>query len=223
MLVPNRMFRNDARQALPGRDDRRATSATSRRATPSPSATSTTTATRTSSSRWAAPTWATRRRSALYRNPGSANTWIGLELEGVRSNRRAVGARLTLSVDSPVGPRTIHRTSAPAAASAATRCARRSAWARPAASPGSRSLWPATGLKQRVTGLSPGRRYRIREGAPEGRRGRLARQHRRTHASGSSCRPAALALVPQRGAGLTLDDLVGGHVSEGLASGRSAR
>jgi hypothetical protein len=27
--------------------------------------------------------------------------------------------------------------------------------------------WPATGLTQRVTGLAPGRRYRVREGAPK--------------------------------------------------------
>ncbi len=104
-------------------------------------------------------------RSAFYRNPGSTNTWIGLELEGVRSNRGAVGARITLSVDSPTGPRTIHRTIGPGGSFGGNPLrqevglgrARRVAWLE--------ILWPATGLKQRVTSLSPGRRYRIREGA----------------------------------------------------------
>ena len=103
-------------------------------------------------------------RSALYRNPGSGNTWIGLELEGVRSSRRAVGARLKLSVESPAGQRFIHRTVGsggsfggnPMRQEIGLGQARRVSWLE--------ILWPATGLKQRVTGLAPGRRYRIREG-----------------------------------------------------------
>lgn len=106
-------------------------------------------------------------RSALYRNPGSSHGWIGLELEGVRSNRRGVGARLTLSVDSSSGPRAIHRSVGPGASfggnpmrlEIGVGAARRVSWLE--------ILWPATGAKQRVTGLRPGRRYRIREGAPK--------------------------------------------------------
>lgn len=37
---------------------------------------------------------ADKARSMLYTNPGSANAWLSLELEGVRSNRRAMGARI---------------------------------------------------------------------------------------------------------------------------------
>ncbi|MDE3106366.1 MAG: VCBS repeat-containing protein, partial [Acidobacteriota bacterium] len=36
--------------------------------------------------------------SALYRNPGHANHWVTLRLQGVASNRAAFGARLTLTV-----------------------------------------------------------------------------------------------------------------------------
>jgi hypothetical protein len=106
-----------------------------------------------------------RARSALYRNPGSANAWLGIELEGARSNRRGVGARLDLAVASPSGVRHIHRTVGsggsfggnPMRQEIGLGTARRVEWLE--------VLWPATGLKQRVTGLAPGRRYRIREGA----------------------------------------------------------
>ena len=105
-------------------------------------------------------------RSALYRNPGTAgNTWIGLELEGVRSNRRGVGARLALAVDAGPGTRVIHRTVGSGGSFGGNSMrqeiglgtARRVAWLE--------IEWPTTGLKQRVTGLKPGRRYHIREGA----------------------------------------------------------
>ena len=43
--------------------------------------------------------------SALYENPGNANPWLGLELEGVRSNRSAIGARIKVTVQTKAGPR----------------------------------------------------------------------------------------------------------------------
>jgi hypothetical protein len=104
-------------------------------------------------------------RSALYRNPGNDNAWIGLELEGARTNRRGVGARLALAVDTGAGERVIHRTvgsggsfgCSPMRQEIGLGKAKRVAWVE--------VLWPATGEKQRVTGLRPGHRYRIREGS----------------------------------------------------------
>jgi tetratricopeptide (TPR) repeat protein len=52
-----------------------------------------------------------RFHSALFENPGSGNHWIALELVGTRSNRAAIGARVKLVVDTPSGPREIHRAS----------------------------------------------------------------------------------------------------------------
>jgi hypothetical protein len=105
--------------------------------------------------------------SALYRNPGNANAWLGLELEGVRSNRRGVGARLALSVSGPSGVGVIHRTVGsggsfggnPMRQEIGLGPARRVEWLE--------VLWPASGERQRVEGLKPGRRYRIREGSPK--------------------------------------------------------
>ncbi len=104
-------------------------------------------------------------RSVLYRNPGNANGWLGLELEGIRSNRRGVGARLKLAVAGPSGPRVIHRAVGsggsfggnPMRQEIALGDARAVSWLE--------VVWPATGERQRVSGLKPGRRYRVREGS----------------------------------------------------------
>lgn len=47
--------------------------------------------------------------NALYVNPGTGNHQLVVELRGTRSNRDAVGARLQLELDTPDGPRTLHR------------------------------------------------------------------------------------------------------------------
>jgi hypothetical protein len=49
-------------------------------------------------------------QSVLYENPGHGNRWITLRLEGRRSNRSAIGARIKVQVATPRGPRDIHAT-----------------------------------------------------------------------------------------------------------------
>jgi hypothetical protein len=47
----------------------------------------------------------------LFENPGHGNDWIGLDLVGVRSNRAAIGARITVTVQGLGGAsRVMHRT-----------------------------------------------------------------------------------------------------------------
>ncbi len=48
--------------------------------------------------------------NALFANPGHGNRWITLRLEGVRSNRAAIGARIQVTVDTPRGGRDIYST-----------------------------------------------------------------------------------------------------------------
>jgi hypothetical protein len=48
-------------------------------------------------------------RNALYENPGHGNHYLTLIVQGVKSNRNGVGARITVVVDTPQGPREIHR------------------------------------------------------------------------------------------------------------------
>ncbi|MBI4679053.1 MAG: VCBS repeat-containing protein [Elusimicrobia bacterium] len=54
--------------------------------------------------------WGDWGRNALFMNPGFGNRWVTLSLEGTRSNRSAIGARIKVVADTPRGPRSIHRT-----------------------------------------------------------------------------------------------------------------
>ena len=47
-------------------------------------------------------------RNVLWENPGHGARWITLRLEGVETNRSAIGARIRVSIDSPAGARDIH-------------------------------------------------------------------------------------------------------------------
>lgn len=47
-------------------------------------------------------------RRVLYENPGAGNNWVTLRLEGVRSNRSGVGARIKVHVLTDAGPRVVH-------------------------------------------------------------------------------------------------------------------
>jgi hypothetical protein len=49
-------------------------------------------------------------QNALFQNPGHGNNWIVLRLEGVKSNRAAIGARVKLVVTENGKPREIFRT-----------------------------------------------------------------------------------------------------------------
>lgn len=45
---------------------------------------------------------------ALFTNPGNANHWLTLQLEGAKTNRSAIGARISVEVETPRGARTWH-------------------------------------------------------------------------------------------------------------------
>ncbi len=46
----------------------------------------------------------------LFENPGHRNDWVTLKLVGAKTNRAAIGARITVTVDGPGGRRAFHRT-----------------------------------------------------------------------------------------------------------------
>jgi hypothetical protein len=48
--------------------------------------------------------------NALFENPGHNHRWLKLKLEGVTSNRSAIGARVRVTLATPDGERVIHRT-----------------------------------------------------------------------------------------------------------------
>ena len=49
-------------------------------------------------------------QSVLFANPGHGNHWISLDLEGVKSNRNAIGTRIKVTIGTANGERTIYRT-----------------------------------------------------------------------------------------------------------------
>ncbi len=46
----------------------------------------------------------------LFANPTNANAWLKLRLQGAKANRIGLGSRIEVKVQTPAGPRTIHRT-----------------------------------------------------------------------------------------------------------------
>jgi len=109
---------------------------------------------------------ADKARSMLYRNPGRDNPWLSLELEGVRSNRRAMGARIKVVVDTPAGPRAIHRTVGSGGSFGASPLRQEIGLGAATGPARVEIFWPASGGTQRIDGLAPRHRYRVREGDP---------------------------------------------------------
>jgi len=96
---------------------------------------------------------ADRAYSALYQNPrapaGNRADWVSLEFEGTTANRAAIGARVTVRLETPAGPRRLGD---------ATRIA------------GVDVAWPLAGkgaaAVQTFAGLEPARHYLLKQGAP---------------------------------------------------------
>jgi len=103
--------------------------------------------------------------STLYLNPGRGNHWLRLELQGVRSNRSAIGARIKVELKTANGVRHLYRTvgSGGSFGCSPLRAEIGLADARGVASV--EVFWPATGQTQRLTGLLRDRGYRVRENA----------------------------------------------------------
>ena len=47
--------------------------------------------------------------NVLFRNPGFGNHWLAIRLDGVRSNRFGIGARIRVEIKAPGGARVVHR------------------------------------------------------------------------------------------------------------------
>jgi hypothetical protein len=104
-------------------------------------------------------------RHQLFANPGHGNHWVKLKLEGVRSNRAAMGARITLVVRGPDGERAIHRTVGSGGSFGASPMRQEIGIGKATSILRAEIFWPATGATQVVTGLAANRMYRIREGS----------------------------------------------------------
>lgn len=103
-------------------------------------------------------------RNALFQNPGHGNHWISLKLQGVRSNRPAVGARIRVIVATANGVRSIYKTVGSGGSFGASPLRQEIGLGRATAIRAVEIFWPATGKTQVVRGLRMDRWYTIREG-----------------------------------------------------------
>ena len=105
-------------------------------------------------------------RNVLYENPGHGNHFIKLKLEGVRTNRAAIGARIRIVVEAPGGPREIHR-SVTSGGSFGGNPLRQEIGLGDARSIAEiRVTWPTSGIVQTFKDVALDRAFTIKEGEP---------------------------------------------------------
>jgi len=102
--------------------------------------------------------------SQIFANPGHGNNWLKLQLEGVQTNRAAIGARIKVVVQNEDGERAIHRTVGSGGSFGASPLRQEIGLGSARVIKRVEVFWPVTGLTQVVTGLEINRFYRIREG-----------------------------------------------------------
>jgi hypothetical protein len=103
-------------------------------------------------------------RCALFENPGHGNHWITLKLEGTKSNRSAMGARIKVVVKTPTGERTIYKTVSSGASFGASPLRQEIGLGAAQAIQSVEILWPTTGQTQMLKNLAMDRFYKVREG-----------------------------------------------------------
>jgi hypothetical protein len=101
--------------------------------------------------------------TALYANPGHENHWVILELEGVKSNRSALGARIRVIAATPTGERSIYRTVSTGGSFGASPLRQHVGLGNAESIKAIEIYWPTTGTTQRIPGVPMDRLYTIRE------------------------------------------------------------
>jgi hypothetical protein len=100
----------------------------------------------------------------LFLNPGHGNHWLKLKLEGVKTNRVAIGAKVRVVVRENGAERSLYRVVGSGASFGANPLRLEIGLGQATEIVRAEVFWPVTGLTQVVTGLERDRAYRIREG-----------------------------------------------------------
>ncbi|RIL11562.1 hypothetical protein DCC79_04425, partial [bacterium] len=103
-------------------------------------------------------------QKVLFLNPGHANRWLTLQLQGTRANRAAIGARVKVTFDEAAGPRDIHATVGTGSSFGANSLRLELGLGAATAIRAVTVRWPGSGLVETYTGLSVDRAYRLVEG-----------------------------------------------------------
>ena len=106
-------------------------------------------------------------QNVLFRNPGHGNRWIKLKLEGRRSNRSAIGARIRIRVLTEAGTRSIESTVSSGGSFGASSLQREIGLGRAESIESLEVFWPASGERQVFRDLPMEKTLYIREGDPQ--------------------------------------------------------
>ena len=105
--------------------------------------------------------------NVLWENPGHGNHWVTLKLEGVQSNRAAIGARIKVLVATATGERVIYRTVSTGGSFGASPLRQEIGLGAAKSINSVEITWPVTGKTQNFKGLAMDAFYKIREGEPQ--------------------------------------------------------
>ncbi len=104
-------------------------------------------------------------RNALFENPGHGNRWLKLKLEGVKSNRSAIGAKIKVVARTPAGERSIYKTVNSGGSFGANPLRQEIGLGDALAIERVEVFWPATGKTQTFTGIGMDKGYHFKEDA----------------------------------------------------------
>jgi len=103
--------------------------------------------------------------SQLFANPGHGNHWLKLKLEGVKSNRAAIGARVkVVALENDGSERAIYRTVGSGASFGSSTMRQEIGLGQAKRIKRVEIFWPVTGLTQVVNGLDVDHFYHVKEG-----------------------------------------------------------
>jgi hypothetical protein len=100
----------------------------------------------------------------LYLNPGNTNRWLKLKLEGTKSNRAAIGARINVTVQTPNGLRHIYRTVNSGGSFGSNPLRQEIGLGNATKIETVEINWPASGIRQALKDLELNHFYHVREG-----------------------------------------------------------
>jgi tetratricopeptide (TPR) repeat protein len=99
----------------------------------------------------------------LFDNPGHGGDWLGVSLVGVKTNRAAIGARITVTVESGGVRRAIHRTVNSGGSFGASPLQQHIGLGRNARVVDLRIWWPTSNTRQRFAGVGKNQVIEVRE------------------------------------------------------------
>ena len=101
--------------------------------------------------------------NVLFENPAQGNHWITLKLEGVQSNRSAIGARIKVTTNTKQGSRNIYKTVSSGGSFGASPLRQEIGLGQTESIEAVEVTWPVTGKTQVLKGLALDRFYFVRE------------------------------------------------------------